>query len=133
MHGCTKLEVLAANTRFRRVFFVLAGIDAPEKNQPWGEASTRELRRQIVGKHVVVGWYKRDRWMRLIGIVRLAGEDMNLHMVDRGLAWHYKQYADEQDPSDRDAYSAAEKAAQEARRGLWSDPEPVPPWVWRKR
>ena len=88
MHGCTKPEVLAANTRFRRVFFVLAGIDAPEKNQPWGEASTRELRRQIAGKHVVVGWYKRDRWMRLIGIVRLAGEDMNLHMVDRGLAWH---------------------------------------------
>lgn len=32
----------------------LAGIDAPEKNQPWGEASTRELRRQIAGKHVVV-------------------------------------------------------------------------------
>jgi len=115
------------------VFFVLAGIDAPEKNQPWGEASTRELRRQIAGKHVVVGWYMRDRWMRLIGIVRLAGEDMNLHMVDRGLAWHYKQYADEQDPSDRDAYSAAEKTAQEARRGLWSDPEPVPPRVWRKR
>ena len=38
-------------------------------------------------------------------------------MVDRGLAWHYKQYADQQDPSDRDAYSAAEKGAQEARRG----------------
>ena len=34
---------------------------------------------------------KRDRWKRLIGVVRLADEDMNLHMVDRGLTWHYKQ------------------------------------------
>ena len=85
------------------------------------------------GKHVVVGWYKRDRWKRLIGVVWLADEDMNLHMVDRGLAWHYKQYADQQDPSDRDAYSAAEIAALDARRGLWSDPQPSPPWEWRKR
>ena len=70
---------------------------------------------------------KRDRWQRLIGIVRLADEDMNLHMVDRGLAWHYKQYADEKDTGDREAYSAAETDARDSKRGLWSDPEPVPP------
>ena len=27
----------------------LGGIDAPERSQPWGDASTRELRRQAVG------------------------------------------------------------------------------------
>ncbi len=117
------IEVADAQHRIR-----LAGIDAPEKNQPWGEAGTRELRRQIAGKHVVIDWHKRDRWKRLIGIVRLADEDMNLHMIDRGLAWHYKRYADEQSPSDRDAYAAAEEAARDARRGLWSDPAPLPPW-----
>jgi endonuclease YncB( thermonuclease family) len=63
--------------------------------------------------------------------VRLAGRDMNLHMVDLGLAWHYEQYADEQSPGDREVYSAAEKAARDARRGLWSEPEPIPPWEWR--
>ncbi len=98
-----------------------------------GEASTRELRHQITGKHVVVDWHKRDRWKRLIGVVRLADEDMNLHMIDRGLAWHYKRYADEQSSGERDAYAAAEEAARDAKRGLWSDPEPVPPWVWRRR
>jgi hypothetical protein len=35
-----------------------------------------ELRRQVAGRHVVVSWYKRDRWKRLIGVVRLADEDM---------------------------------------------------------
>ena len=111
----------------------LAGIDAPEKNQAWGESSTHELRRQIAGRHVVFGWRKRDRSERLIGVVRLAGRDMNLHMIDLGLAWHYEQYADEQSPGDSEAYSAAEKAARDARRGLWSEPEPIPPWEWRSR
>ena len=111
----------------------LASIDAPERNQPWGDASTRELRRQFAGQEVVVEWSKKDRWERLIGIVRLDGEDMNLHWVERGLAWHFKRYAGEQNPEDRQAYSEAEQAAQSARRGMWSDPEPVPPWDWRKR
>ena len=111
----------------------LAGIDAPERNQPWGEAATRELRRQVAGQQVLVEWSKRDRWKRLIGIIRLDGEDVNLHLVDRGLAWHYKKYQGEQSPGDRDAYSAAQGSAERARRGLWSDPAPVPPWDWRKR
>lgn len=42
----------------------LAGIDAPERNQPWGEAATRELRRQVAGRFVVVDWNKKDRWQR---------------------------------------------------------------------
>jgi endonuclease YncB( thermonuclease family) len=66
-------------------------------------------------------------------VVKLSGEDVNLHMVDRGLAWHYKRYQDEQTPSVRNAYCASEKAAQDVRRGLWSDPEPIPPWEWRRR
>ena len=111
----------------------LAGIDAPERNQPWGETSTRELRRQVAGRAVVVDWYKKDRWGRLIGVVQLAGDDVNLHMIDRGLAWHFKRYAAEQHPADRAAYAAAEDTARAERLGLWSDPDPVPPWEWRER
>lgn len=111
----------------------LAGIDAPERSQPWGEAATRELRRQVAGRFVVVEWNKKDRWNRLIGVVLLSGEDQNLHMVDRGLAWHYKRYAKEQTPRDRQRYEATEIEAHKAKRGLWSDPEPMAPWDWRKR
>jgi hypothetical protein len=72
------------------------------------------MRRQIAGEHVIVEWHKRDRWKRLSGIVRLAGE-LNPLMIDRGLAWQYKQYADEQRPVDRKTYASAEIAAQDAR------------------
>ena len=70
----------------------LAGIDAPERDQPRGDTSTRELRRQVAGEHVTVVWRKKDRWKRLIGVVKLDGVDQNLHLVERGLAWHYKKY-----------------------------------------
>jgi hypothetical protein len=26
-----------------------------------------------------------------------------------------------------------EKEASEAKKGLWADPQPVPPWEWRKK
>jgi endonuclease YncB( thermonuclease family) len=111
----------------------LAGIDAPERNQPWGETATRELRRQVAGRFAVVDWNKKDHWKRLIGVVRLIGDAQKLHMIDRGLAWHYKRYEREQSPSDRQRYAEAETAACEAKLGLWSDPDPVAPWDWRKR
>jgi hypothetical protein len=28
---------------------------------------------------------------------------------------------------------AKEVEAREAKRGLWADPNPVPPWEWRRR
>ena len=91
------------------------------------------MRRLVAGKDVSVDWYKQDRWGRLIGNVYVDGEDAGLKMVERGMAWHFKRYADEQTASDRVAYDDAERGARSARRGLWSDPQPIPPWEWRRR
>ena len=33
---------------------------------------------------------------------------------------------------DRESYSAAEIDARKAKRGLWREPQPVPPWEWRR-
>ena len=68
----------------------------------------------------------------ILGKVLLDGEDMNLEQIKAGLAWHYKKYQNEQTPTDRKLYSKAEIKAREAKRGLWHDPEPVPPWEYRK-
>jgi endonuclease YncB( thermonuclease family) len=111
----------------------LGGIDAPERDQPWGEAATRELRRQVAGQTVAVRLSKRDRYERIVGVILLDGEDQILHIVDRDMAWHYKRCQNEQRVGDRRQNAAAEDAAREASRGLWSDPEPMPPWEWRSR
>ena len=86
----------------------------------------------IAGHVVIVEYNKRDRYDRILGKVLFSNEDMNLEQVKVGLAWHYKKYQNEQTPNDRELYSEAEIEAGEAKRGLWHDPEPVPPWEYRK-
>lgn len=109
----------------------LAGIDAPEKGQPFGKASKRSLSELAQDQNVIVEWDKRDRYGRIIGKVLADGLDVDLEQVRRGLAWWYKKYADEQSPDDRDTYEIAEDEARSARRGLWSEQNTVPPWEWR--
>lgn len=110
----------------------LDGIDAPEKAQPFGNRSKQSLSDLAYNRNVQVQTHKRDRYGRVVGKVLLDGTDLNLHQINRGLAWHYKAYSHEQTREDRARYAAAEEVARSERRGLWRDAEPTPPWEWRK-
>jgi endonuclease YncB( thermonuclease family) len=110
----------------------LAGIDAPEKAQPYGQKSKESLSDLVYRKAVVVEFDKVDRYGRQVGKVLQDGLDVNLEQVRRGLAWHYKAYTREQRPEDRVAYNEAESRAREMKSGLWRDAMPKPPWEFRK-
>ncbi len=111
----------------------LSGIDAPEKSQPFGNRSKQSLSDLVFSKAVTVDTDKRDKYKRNVGKVLVDGVDANLEQIKRGMAWHYKAYEREQPATDRKAYSDAEIEAKEARRGLWVDSEPVPPWKFRDK
>lgn len=64
--------------------------------------------------------------------VAFSAGDVCLALIREGLAWHYTACAREQTPQEREDYWQAQEAAQKARRGLWQDAQPVPPWGWRK-
>ena len=49
----------------------LAGIDAPERAQAFGERSRQNLARLVAGKLVEVRWYKRDRYGRVVGQIEV--------------------------------------------------------------
>lgn len=110
----------------------LMGIDAPEKGQPFGDASKKSLSDLAFGQSVTVDFNKRDRYGRVIGKVIRNGKDLNVEQIRRGLAWHYKQYQNEQEIDDRSLYANEEYLAQRDRRGLWADKEPVAPWDYRR-
>lgn len=110
----------------------LAGIDAPESKQDFGNRSKQSLSDLVFAKAVTVETSKKDRYGRLVDKVLVDGIDANLRQVERGLAWHYKEYEREQSPNDRKLYEAAERDAKSANRGLWGDYDPIPPWDWRK-
>jgi hypothetical protein len=48
-------------------------------------------------------------------------------LVQAGLAWWYQRYA----PNDTQL-AELEREARQAKRGLWADVHPVPPWDWRR-
>lgn len=127
--GDTVTVLNASNTQFK---IRLMGIDAPEKKQAFGNRSKQSLSSLVFNKQVTVEYNKKDRYGRTVGKIIVDGIDANLEQVKVGLAWHYKQYQREQSEEDRLAYSEAEDKARNARRGLWQEIEPTPPWEYRK-
>lgn len=110
----------------------LAGIDAPEHDQPFGAQSTQHLAELVSGKTVTLDCENERSYGRLICNILLPdGEDASLDQVKAGMAWHYKQYQDEQSPAERAAYASAECVAMKAKIGLWSDPNPIQAQDWR--
>ena len=55
------------------------------------------------------------------------GRLLNHVMVGQGMAWWYRRYA----PNDLEL-AGLETEAKAAKRGLWGQPNPVPPWDWRR-
>ena len=109
----------------------LSGIDAPEKEQPFGQRAKENLSKLVFGKQVSVDASKTDRYGRAVGRVIVGDVDANLEQVRAGLAWHYKKYEREQSAEDRGDYARAETAARAAQAGLWRDASQVAPWDWR--
>ncbi len=70
----------------------------------------------------------RDQYGRVTGTVYRDGANINLALVREGHAWWYRRYA----PHDR-RLDLAEREARSAARGLWADPEAMPPWEWRRQ
>jgi endonuclease YncB( thermonuclease family) len=111
----------------------LQGIDAPERAQPFGNKSRQSLHELVHGKQVTVDYQKKDKYGRVVGKILLNNTDVCLEQLKRGMAWHYKQYANEQPKEDRETYSLAEQQAKTELKGLWKDKQPVPPWEFRKQ
>ena len=105
----------------------LHGIDCPELGQAFGRAAKRAASSLVFKREVRVVPVDVDRYGRPVARVFLGSTDINLELVRRGLAWHFVRYA----PHDS-ALANAEREARSARRGLWAERNPVPPWTWRR-
>lgn len=133
------IKVLDTNNTQHKVR--LTGIDAPERNQPFGKASKQYLASLVSGKEVLVESNKSDRYGRILGKIWVQPADCascektldaNHAQLLAGMAWWYRYYARQQSPEDRDRYESAEDEAKSRDFGLWGDPNPINPYDWRK-
>lgn len=102
-------------------------IDAPEKNQDFGEKSKQSLSEMIFNKIVHVQYDKVDKYNRVLGVVYLDSVDVNLEQIRRGMAWVYRRYTTDKN------YIEAEENARRTKKGLWIDVAPVMPENFRHK
>lgn len=105
----------------------LFGIDCPEVNQDFGRRAKQFTASMVFGKMVHVETVTRDRYGRTVAWVSVQGASLNRELVRAGLAWWYRRYA----ASWKDL-EQLEQQARNARIGLWSQRNPVPPWEFRR-
>ena len=111
-----------------RVKIRLAGIDAPEKKQPYGQKAKQALSDLVFGHDVAVRVETTDRYGRTIGYVRYSGLDINRTLLEGGHVWAYRRYLPTGSP-----LLAVEQQARNRRVGLWAlSEEQTPPWQWRR-
>jgi micrococcal nuclease len=106
----------------------LNGIDCPELGQAFGRRAKQFTSEMAFGKEVTVKVTGHDRYGRTLGEFMLPdGRDLNRELVRAGFAWWFRRYA----PNDR-ILERLETEARNARLGLWADPNPIPPWEYRR-
>jgi len=110
----------------KQVKIRLAGIDTPEKAQPFGNKAKQALAALTFQKQASVDVETKDRYGRSVGRVNVQGLDVNAELVKQGMAWVYRKYTNDQ------RLYALEAEAKLAKRGLWASDKPIEPWSWRK-
>ena len=116
------LDAQYVNWRIR-----LLHIDAPEKKQAFGAEAKQFLANLIFNRQVKVEYWDKDRNGRILGAVYIGRQFVNLIMVEKGFAWHYKRFSS-------DAHFAkAEQKARKMKIGLWKTFLPTPPWEYRSQ
>lgn len=105
----------------------LTEIDAPESRQAFGSKAKQALSDLIFNKEVKVLLHGKDHYGRTLGRIYLGNLDVSREMIRQGYAWAYRQYLTDK------SLLKVEEEARNARRGIWSQPNPVPPWEFRKK
>jgi endonuclease YncB( thermonuclease family) len=124
----------------QRIRVRIAGIDAPEKGQPYSTKARESLEALLKSGEIQLSPVKKDRFDRWVSNVSVANQDIGLTQVNRGYAWFFRRYQSDLSETMQKAYADAEQQAKRERVGLWAGLgsanralEPEPPWKYRER
>jgi micrococcal nuclease len=104
------------------------GVDCPESHQDFGTKTKEFTSAMVFGRTVEVEPVTTDRYGRTVALVMVDGKSLNEELVKAGMAWVYVKYCKK--PFCAQWYQL-EETARSAKMGLWSIPNPTPPWEFR--
>lgn len=105
----------------------ITDIDAPERNQRYGKQARRALMKLCKQADIHVTFTGIDKYQRELGYLTCNNTSVSESLIEQGYAWFNVRY------SSNWALQAAENEARQARRGLWKQKNPMPPWEWRQK
>jgi micrococcal nuclease len=120
------ITVLQDHTQYK---IRLYGIDTPEKGQDFGARAKKFVSEMVFGKQVQVIQKDLDRYGRVVGLVLSGNFCVNEEIIRAGLGWVYHQYCKDSVCSQ---WKGLEQQARQSKIGLWSHPDPIPPWDYRR-
>ncbi|MBI5094261.1 MAG: thermonuclease family protein [Candidatus Hydrogenedentes bacterium] len=121
------LEIADAAHPGQSVKVVLYGVDCPELGQRSGGEARDYVNTLCLGLTVTIQTHRVSKANTVLGEVTLpSGVDLNRRLLERGLAWLASDV-----PSDPEL-AEVEQQARAAKRGLWQESNPTPPWEYRK-
>ena len=108
----------------------LYGIDCPEGGQAFSKRAKQFTSKMVFGKVVEVGAITVDHYGRTVSLVYVEGKGVCDELIRAGLAWVYYLYCNLPICAE---WKNLEAEAKEAKRGLWSEHNPIPPWEFRRQ
>jgi len=105
------------------------GVDCPESHQDFGQKAKKFTSSMVFGKVVDVEPVVTDRYGRTVGLVKIDGKYLSEEIIRAGLGWVYTKYCDKPFCS---GWKKLEAQARQNKSGLWTMPNPVPPWEFRR-
>jgi endonuclease YncB( thermonuclease family) len=121
-------DVITVFNLNRPVRIKLLAVDAPEKDQAFGDVAKKHLSELVYDKSVSVEYWGIASDGSLVGRVTLNSADVGAQMIRDGAAWFDASGQDRLSASDREVYQQSEQAARSEKRGLWQAENPIAPW-----
>jgi len=127
--GVTEGDIIRVNHGGKETKIRLWGIDCPEMNQTFGPQAKKFTGDLTAGQTVTLKVLEVDRFKRQVAFVILPdGRNLNHEILKAGFGWWFVRYA-----KDEKVLEQLESEAKTAKRGLWAQPYPTPPWEHRKQ
>ncbi|PLX80140.1 MAG: hypothetical protein C0615_01605 [Desulfuromonas sp.] len=103
----------------------LVSVDAPQLEQPYGKQA-KAFTEKMVKNHVVTARYIDNS--RVSDIVNANGQSLKWGLIRAGLAWYPDNHQEATLRNVSDKVGKFERKARRARKGLWAQDNPQPPW-----
>ena len=108
----------------------LYGIDTPEKGQAFSKRAKQFTSKMAYGRIVEVKVMATDRYGRTVAMIYADKTLLNEELVKAGLAWVYWKYCHH---PICESWKNFQLGARMDKRGLWVDPNRIPPWEFRRK